>query len=231
MTDSDIISMRRFGLFQLDRMIDGNRSILGEFSRILPGWIHLNCPDTFGLIWMSGNMENELHVGSDEAMKRGPVFLDEITSPKTKRHVIPRLSELIREQDEHRVAGFIQLIRVNKREVYQPYLTCAKFSETLNCIICQTLPVKESESLLRYTSKWMEWNEIQSEYFTKFQSLTKREKEILRLIALGHGNNYIGDLLYISPLTVKTHRRNICQKLETHRLYKLIRIAEAFRLL
>jgi DNA-binding CsgD family transcriptional regulator len=77
----------------------------------------------------------------------------------------------------------------------------------------------------------MVWDEVRDEYFNKFQSLTKREKEILRLIALGHSNKYIGDLLCISFLTVKTHRRNIRQKLETSRLDKLIRIAEAFGLI
>ena len=43
--------------------------------------------------------------------------------------------------------------------------------------------------------------------------LTVREKEILRLIALGHTNKTIADKLFISTHTVISHRKNITDKL------------------
>jgi DNA-binding NarL/FixJ family response regulator len=43
--------------------------------------------------------------------------------------------------------------------------------------------------------------------------LTKREKEILKLIALGKNNEDIADVLHISTLTVKTHVSNIYRKI------------------
>jgi DNA-binding NarL/FixJ family response regulator len=42
--------------------------------------------------------------------------------------------------------------------------------------------------------------------------LTRREKEILRLIATGETTHQIADKLFVSPLTVETHRRNLMQK-------------------
>lgn len=44
--------------------------------------------------------------------------------------------------------------------------------------------------------------------------LTPTEKQILKLIADYKTNKEIGDTLFISPLTVKTHRRNISLKLD-----------------
>lgn len=44
--------------------------------------------------------------------------------------------------------------------------------------------------------------------------LTKREFEILKLLAQGNKDSKIASLLYISPLTVKTHRKNILKKLQ-----------------
>ena len=44
-------------------------------------------------------------------------------------------------------------------------------------------------------------------------SLTQREREILRLIALGKRNNDIADSLHISLCTVKTHAYNIYKKI------------------
>lgn len=43
--------------------------------------------------------------------------------------------------------------------------------------------------------------------------LSLREKEVLRLIALGHTNKSIADTLFISTHTVISHRKNITDKL------------------
>ncbi|MBI4417510.1 MAG: response regulator transcription factor [Ignavibacteriales bacterium] len=56
-------------------------------------------------------------------------------------------------------------------------------------------------------------------------SLTKREQEILRLIAGGLNNQQIAGKLFISPRTVDTHRTNIMQKLNIHDAANLMRYA------
>lgn len=48
----------------------------------------------------------------------------------------------------------------------------------------------------------------------KSQSLTQREFEILEYVAKEFSNKEIGALLFISPRTVETHKRNIMQKLK-----------------
>jgi DNA-binding NarL/FixJ family response regulator len=48
----------------------------------------------------------------------------------------------------------------------------------------------------------------------KLPSLTKREREILRLLADGMRNEQVARQLSISPLTVRTHVKNAMQKLE-----------------
>lgn len=47
-------------------------------------------------------------------------------------------------------------------------------------------------------------------------TLTQREREVLKLIAEGHKNKEIADLLFISPKTVEKHRYNLMQKLKLH---------------
>jgi len=51
---------------------------------------------------------------------------------------------------------------------------------------------------------------------TSFESLTQREKEVLKLVGEGHHNKEIADYLCISPKTVEKHRGNIMQKLDLH---------------
>ncbi|MBN1849785.1 MAG: response regulator transcription factor [Deltaproteobacteria bacterium] len=45
------------------------------------------------------------------------------------------------------------------------------------------------------------------------KDLTSREREVLQLIAEGHSNQEISELLFISPKTVEVHKQNIQKKL------------------
>lgn len=55
--------------------------------------------------------------------------------------------------------------------------------------------------------------------------LSPREREVLQLIAEGHTNNAIAEILTISVKTVEKHRANLMVKLEVHDLAGLIRKA------
>ena len=55
--------------------------------------------------------------------------------------------------------------------------------------------------------------------------LTKREKEVCHLLALGHTNSEVGKKLFISERTVETHRTNIMAKLELRNRAELVRFA------
>jgi len=55
--------------------------------------------------------------------------------------------------------------------------------------------------------------------------LTKREIEILKLIATEMTNTEIGEKLFISSRTVDTHRRNLLQKLQVKNTAGLVRFA------
>jgi two-component system response regulator NreC len=55
--------------------------------------------------------------------------------------------------------------------------------------------------------------------------LSDREREVLRLLALGHTNQEIGKQLYLSVRTVETHRAHIMQKLRLSSRAELVRHA------
>ena len=55
--------------------------------------------------------------------------------------------------------------------------------------------------------------------------ITERELEIIKLMSLGKETTEIGELLFISPHTVHTHRKNIYLKLGTHNSVELIVLA------
>ncbi len=64
-----------------------------------------------------------------------------------------------------------------------------------------------------------------------FPRLSRREKDVLRLIVDEHTTQEIADKLFISFGTVETHRRNILSKLGARNTAGLVRITLEYRLL
>ena len=55
--------------------------------------------------------------------------------------------------------------------------------------------------------------------------LTDRQREVLKLVAEGHTNTEIAEILHLSTKTVMSHRANMYQRLGTSNLADVIRIA------
>jgi len=62
------------------------------------------------------------------------------------------------------------------------------------------------------------------------ESLTSREREVLQLIGEGHTTKEIAAKLFISARTADVHRTHIMQKLNTHNVAGLTRMAVSFGL-
>jgi two-component system, NarL family, response regulator NreC len=56
----------------------------------------------------------------------------------------------------------------------------------------------------------------------RFDTLSDREREVFQLVAEGHSNRGIADLLFISPATVETHRAHILEKLDLHSVAEIV---------
>jgi DNA-binding NarL/FixJ family response regulator len=70
---------------------------------------------------------------------------------------------------------------------------------------------------------YLHWSDLQSE--NSSDGLSPREREILQLIAEGHSNKQIAEILCISIKTVQAHRTNIMAKLDLHDRSELVKYA------
>ncbi len=57
------------------------------------------------------------------------------------------------------------------------------------------------------------------------ESLSRREREIIKLVADGHSSAAIGEMLHLSPKTVDSYRSRLMQKLHITELAGLIKFA------
>ena len=72
------------------------------------------------------------------------------------------------------------------------------------------------------------WNEREqmSELRGRYESLTPREKEVLKLVTSGLLNKQIGAELGTSELTIKTHRGHVMEKMGAESLADLVKMSE-----
>jgi len=89
--------------------------------------------------------------------------------------------------------------------------------------------VREVSNGGRYVHPALGARLIQAEVEERAQAdedpLSEREREVLRLLALGHTNQEIAKMLYLSVRTVETHRAHIMQKLRLTTRAELVRYA------
>jgi len=62
---------------------------------------------------------------------------------------------------------------------------------------------------------------------SRLEDLSARERQVLSLIAAGVARSDIAKKLFISPETVKTHRKNLMRKLHLHKHSQLIAFAHS----
>lgn len=87
------------------------------------------------------------------------------------------------------------------------------------------IPAGQLKDLLRNLTDRRHEQPDPAAYLASF--LTRREKEVLRLLVSGKSNDKIAEELYISQNTVRTHIQNILSKLSVHS--KLEAVAFAIR--
>lgn len=73
--------------------------------------------------------------------------------------------------------------------------------------------------------------QYQKSSVTEIPMLSRREKEVLELIAEGYTNPKIAEKLFVSPFTVDSHRKNLIAKLNVKNTAMLIRFAMEHKLI
>lgn len=132
------------------------------------------------------------------------------------------------ENDYSDVCNYLQSISLNnKRTSYFTNKILINDKLTLNV----TLFPSDSQLISNVFKELIPLGEANLNKWLRFQTLTKREKEILKLIANDYSNKEVSNLLFISSHSAKTHRRNIYKKLDIHKTSQLVRIAIAMELL
>jgi DNA-binding NarL/FixJ family response regulator len=109
--------------------------------------------------------------------------------------------------------------------LYEKYLLRKAMHIGVNYFLQKEVGIQELlQAIYGEESTKLEYKFANETQIDPVEFLSKKEKEILKLIVAGLQSKEIADKLFISKTTVDTHRRNIHRKLNTTRSGELIRL-------
>ncbi len=177
-----------------------------------------------------------LGISLEELRAMGDAYFPRFFNMEDANEYLPKFLELMQQNDMSKVYSFFQQVRRSPSEPWQWYSSSVKIlarDEAGKALLSVTfaVPVNPLHHLSHKTSRLLEENNFLRRHFKEFSSLTLREKEIARELALGLSAAEVSEKLHITFDTVKTHRKNIYRKLNIGTAHQLQEYARAFDLI
>lgn len=157
-------------------------------------------------------------------------------NPEDAEEYTPKIQAMLTSNNPHETVSFFQQVRTATGGEFEWYLTSMKV--ILNdeqgkplLTLSFAIPIDPKNHVTHKVNRLLEENNFLRSHYETYSSLGKREKEILRLLAVGRNNGEIAEELHISEFTVRTHRKNINRKLNLKSSFDLQQYARAFDLI
>lgn len=236
-TTSEIFTMHHQNVFIAERLFAQKKLTLEELGALIPGYLQVNHKDNLALQYVNDFASHKIDISAEEIINLGASFFDLYLHPDTFKYAVPKFLQFYNKGDGSATHCEFQKIRSNPHtDQYDWYITFGKISKEFECIIAITHPLECIGEYADKIAKMLDDNMLLRQQYERFATLTRMEKEVLRLLALGHRNKDIAEQFYISPHTVRTHRNKIHEKLDirgknVNHVTLYIRYAEAFGLI
>lgn len=141
-----------------------------------------------------------------------------------------KIIEFTKKDNELDVFGHLQRIRKNEKSEYRTFVCLTKVCKLFNCFMTILNPVEVFGLFAEEINQIVGNNESLHKNHMKFNLLTRREKEIIKLIGKRISRNSISNVLCISKHTHDNHRKHIRQKLKIKNLSELFHFAHSLDL-
>jgi DNA-binding CsgD family transcriptional regulator len=203
----------------------------------LPGVVVIHDLRDWSIVWMSDRGLRSLGLSLEEVRNiSSREYHARYFNEEDAKDYVPKTVELLERNHPDEVIAFFQQVKFFHESAWNWHLSSLKVlcrdadSKPLLSITI-SVPIDEMHHMTAKASRLLEENNFFRNHFQQFDTLSKREKEVLRMLALGKTSQETGEILFISSNTVETHRKNIKQKLGTNSYYELCQYARAFDLI
>lgn len=206
--------------------------------------IALIADDLPGVVVIHNVLKSSVEWISKKGLIEFGITLEEIVDKDLEELFIPdhglshslKMFDRLQRNNDDEALTFFQQVRFSEKQDWTWYLSSIRIfrRDKQGCpflTITMSFPIHAMDHMTAKASRLMEEHNFLHSNAQKFALLSKRECEILRLMALGKSALDTSDELCIAKFTVDTHRKNIKRKLETGSYYELCQYARAFDLI
>jgi DNA-binding CsgD family transcriptional regulator len=189
----------------------------------------------FSVVYMSRKGLDTLGVSLSEIRMPNREYHERYFNPNDVQNYLPKVQDLLQRNTDEMVTLF-QQVRRHTSDPWTWYLSSMKIfarDENGNPLLNLTfaVPIEPNTHVSAKVERLIEENNFYRDNLHIFKALTKREKEMLRLIASGYNSVKISKELNIADATVLTHRKNLKRKIKVKTGYDILRFALAFDLI
>lgn len=220
----------------LNKLIAKKIAEIQTYEDDIPGVIIVFQASDFAVIYMSARGRNILGITNEELINLGPNYHTRFFNPEESSEYAPKLIDFLRRNANNEIISLFQQVRPSPQNDYSWYMTGLKVilrDETgiPILILGVAIPVDPMHELAQKAQRVLNENNFLKKNFHLFETLTKREVELLKLFAKGNTNESVARQMFISEETVATHRKNIKRKINCKTNYDCTYFAQAFDLI
>ncbi|GGB05112.1 MULTISPECIES: response regulator transcription factor [Mucilaginibacter] len=219
----------------MDKTFTQKLSDIQSIADDLPSALIIHEVETLQIVYMNSVGLDILGTTLGELQAMGPeTYHLKYFNTEDSDEYVPKILHLIKSKTQEQVSYF-QQVRVPDNPEWQLFVSNTKVfarNEAGDATYMLTI-ASRLDPVHHITTKV---NRLMNEIaFLRhnnllFLTLTRREKEILKYIAMGMSSAEISAKLFIAPATAETHRKNIKNKLHLKNNYDAVMFAQAYNL-
>lgn len=205
-------------------------------SHEFPGVVIIHDIKDGSVLYMSERGRAILGVDLEELKAMGTDYYNRFFNPEDAKDYVPKILGLLERNNNDEIMSFFQQVRPSRQEDYSWYMSTVKIflrdDEGKPILTITTaFPIDPEHHFTAKVQRLLDENLFLRKNYDRFSLLGNREREVLKLMALGKTSPEIAEELFISQATVETHKKNIKQKLNTNSAFELSQYARAFDLI
>jgi DNA-binding CsgD family transcriptional regulator len=198
----------------------------------LPGIVIVHNLKDWSVAFMSRKGMEYLRVTKEELDAMGADYHKRFFNAEESKEYVPKVLGMLERNNDDESLSVFQQVRADAGSDWNWFFsTTGIFLRDENrmplLVLTIAVPVVD-QHLTSKVERLLDENNFLRRNKHVYASLTRREVEILALMAKDASSAEMAATLYISEDTVKTHRKNIRRKIGAENQYDVVRFAQAF---
>jgi len=221
---------------ELERQTEEKINTIRIFEKDVPAVVIVHDLADFSVVYMSQRGLDYLQTDLQSIRVSSAEYHARYFNMEDAKVYAPKILDLVARNNTEDLVTYFQQVRSSPDLPWTWHMSSTKIllrdkNGAPRLVITLAMPVETEHPMATKIERLLEEHAFLQRNQKIFASLTKRETEILKLMALGYSSQELAEKLHITESTANTHRRNIRSKLNAETPYDITRFAQAFDLI